>query len=196
MYCNMDDNGIITLPAARRTGGMPVMEALAARRSSREFDTSRELDLQTLGDLLWAAWGINRTKGRTAPSSHNRQEIELYVFLASGVYRYDAAVHALVRLFKEDMRAATGTQPFVGAAPVEIALISDISKIVGKTPQGVIEATYADTGFICENIYLFCASEHLATVARALVPKEELAARLHLAPHQIITLVQTVGYPA
>ncbi len=184
------------LPPALRTGGMPVMEALAARRSSRDFDTSRNLDLQTLSNLLWAAWGINRTKGRTAPSSHNRQEIDLYVFLSSGVYRYNQVDHSLEMLFEEDMRAATGTQPFVGCAPVEIALISNTSKITGKTPQGVIESTYADTGFICQNIYLFCASEGLGTVARALVPKEELAAKLRLVPDQIITLVQTVGYPA
>jgi SagB-type dehydrogenase family enzyme len=172
------------------------MEAFAARRSSRDFDTSRSLDLQTLSNLLWAAWGINRTKGRTAPSSHNRQEIDLYVFLSSGVYRYNQIDHSLEMLFEEDMRAATGTQPFVGRAPVEIALISNTSKITGKTPQGVIESTYADTGFICQNIYIFCASEGLGTVARALVPKEELAAKLCLAPDQIITLVQTVGYPA
>ena len=186
----------IVLPPALRTGGMPVMEAFASRRSSRDFDTSRSLDLQTLSNLLWAAWGINRTKGRTAPSSHNRQEIDLYVFLSSGVYRYNQVDHSLEMLFEEDMRVATGTQPFVGSAPVEIALISNTSKITGKTPQGVIESTYADTGFICQNIYLFCASEGLGTVARARVPKEELAAKLCLAPDQIITLVQTVGYPA
>ena len=186
----------IILPPARRTGGMPLMEALAARRSGRDYDTSRSLDLQTLSDLLWAAWGINRTKGRTAPSSHNRQEISLYVFLASGVYRYNQMEHSLEQLFEEDLRAATGTQPFVGQAPVEIALISDTTKITGKTPQGVIESTYADTGFICQNIYLFCASEGLATVARALIPKEELAARLQLPEGHIITLVQTVGFPA
>ena len=192
----MDAPGTIVLPAARRTGGKPFMEVIAARRSSRDFDTSRELDIQTLSDLLWAAWGINRTKGRTAPSSHNRQEIELYVFLKSGVYRYDAVEHSLHLLLAADLRAATGTQPFVGQAPVEIALVSDTTKITGKTPQGIIESTYADTGFICENIYLFCASEGLSTVARALVPKEGLAARLSLPEGHIITLVQTVGYPA
>ena len=172
------------------------MEAFARRRSGRDFDTARDLDLQTLSNLLWASWGINRTKGRTAPSSHNRQEIELYVFLKSGVYCYDPVQHVLNMLFEEDLRAMTGTQPFVGQAPVEIALISDTSKITGKTPQGVIESTYADTGFICENIYLFCASEGLSTVARALIPKEELAARLALRSEQIITLIQTVGYPS
>jgi len=186
----------IVLPEARRTGGKPLMEALAARHSGRNFDTDRELDLQTLSDLLWAAWGINRRSGRTAPSSHNRQEIELYVFLKSGVYKYDAAGQALDKVSDEDLRAATGSQPFVGSAPVEIALIADTTKITGKTPQGVIEATYANTGFICENIYLFCASEGLCTVARALVPKEELAAKLGLPAESIITLVQTVGYPS
>ena len=185
----------ISLPSAIRTGGMPFMEAISRRRSERNIDPSKELDLQTLSNLLWAAFGINRTKGRTAPSSHNRQEIELYVCLKSGVYRYLPAENMLEMLFEEDMRAATGSQPFVGQAPLEIALVSDTTKITGKTPQGVIESTYADTGFICQNIYLFCASEGLATVARALVPKEELAAKWNLHPGQTITLVQTVGYP-
>ena len=190
----MEDKDILILPPEHRTGGMPLMEALAARRSGRDFDPSREIDPQTLSDLLWAAWGVNRRSGRTAPSSHNRQEIELYVFLKSGVYRYDAFRHALQRLTEEDLRAATGSQPFVGEAPVEIALVSDTSKITGKSSQGIIEATYANTGFICENIYLFCTSAGLGSVARALVPKEELAAKLNLAPEQIITLVQSVGY--
>ena len=155
----MENNSVLVLPPARRTGGMPLMEALAARHSGRDFDAGRELDMQTLSDLLWAAWGINRRSGRTAPSSHNRQEIELYVFLKSGVYKYDAAQHALLLLIPEDLRASTGSQPFVGVAPVEIALVSDTSKITGKSPQGIIEATYANTGFICQNIYLFCASD-------------------------------------
>lgn len=185
----------ISLPEVVRTGGMPLMEAISLRRSGRDIDPSKDIDLQTLSNLLWAAFGINRTKGRTAPSSHNRQEIELYVCLKSGVYRYNPAENLLEMLFEKDMRAETGSQPFVGEAPVEIALVSDTTKITGKTPQGVIESTYADTGFICQNIYLFCASEGLSTVARALVPKEELAAKWNLHPGQIITLVQTVGYP-
>ena len=185
----------ISLPEVVRTGGMPLMEAISLRRSGRDIDPSKDIDLQTLSNLLWAAFGINRTKGRTAPSSHNRQEIELYVCLKSGVYRYNPVENLLEMLFEKDMRAETGSQPFVGEAPVEIALVSDTTKITDKTPQGVIESTYADTGFICQNIYLFCASEGLSTVARALVPKEELAAKWNLHPGQIITLVQTVGYP-
>ena len=183
----------IALPAPCRTGGMPLMEALNRRESSREL-TSTPLDLQTLSDLLWAAWGYNRDHKRTAPSSHNRQEIDLYVFLESGTYIYDAAGNRLLLHDNDDLRSLTGTQDFVGSAAVEIAMVADTSKIKGKTPQGTIEAIYANTGFISQNIYLFCAHAGLGGVTRAMVPKEELAQRLRLSNSQVITLVHTVGY--
>jgi hypothetical protein len=94
----------IALPAPRRKGGMPLMEALNRRESSREL-TSEPLDMQTLSDLLWAAWGYNREYKRTAPSSHNRQEIDLYVFLESGTYIYDAAGNRLLLHDNDDLRS-------------------------------------------------------------------------------------------
>ncbi len=189
-------NADIILPEASRQGGMPVMEAFARRRSGRDFDPSRDLDLQTLSDLLWAAWGVNRRKGRTAPSSCNRQEITAYVFLKSGVYTYDAFTNSLHLISEEDLRAASGSQPFVGSAPLEIALVADTAKVTGKDERGITEAIYANAGFICENIYLFCAARGLCTVARALIPKEELAAKMRLSPCEVITLVQSIGYSA
>ncbi len=98
----------IDLPAPHRTGGMPLMEALANRHSSRDFD-SRELPKQTLSDLLWAAWGYNRADKRTAPSSRDKQEIELYVAMKDGLYRYDAAEHRLCLVSEKDLRPLTGT---------------------------------------------------------------------------------------
>ena len=183
----------IALPAPNRRGGMPLMEALNLRQSSRDLSNT-PLDMQTLSDLLWAAWGYNREHKRTAPSSHNRQEIDLYLFLESGTYIYDAAGNRLLLHDDEDLRSLTGTQEFVGTAAVEIAMVADTSKIKGKSHQGTIEAIYANTGFISQNIYLFCAQAGLGGVTRAMVPKEELAQRLRLNDSQIITLVHTVGY--
>lgn len=183
----------IALPAPRRKGGMPLMEALNLRQSHRDL-SPEPLDMQTLSDLLWAAWGYNREHKRTAPSSHNRQEIDLYVFLESGTYIYDAAANRLLLHDHDDLRSLTGTQDFVGTTAVEIAMIADTSKIKGKTPQGIIEAIYANTGFISQNIYLFCAHAGLGGVTRAIVPKEKLAQRLRLNDNQIITLVHTVGH--
>jgi nitroreductase len=184
----------INLPQPVRTGGMPLMEALNNRESARSF-IDKPIDLQTLSDLLWAAWGYNRENKRTAPSSRNRQEVDLYVCLQSGSYLYDAKNSILKRIGDEDLRQATGTQSFVGVAPLNIVIVSDVSKLSGKNPQAVTEAIYANAGFISQNIYLFCASKgNLGGVVRAMIPKESLAKALHLSDSQIITLAHTVGY--
>ena len=52
-----------------------------------------------------------------------------------------------------------------------------------------------DTGFIGQNVYLFCASEGLATVFRGAVNYEELDRTLQLEPDRFVTFAQTVGYP-
>lgn len=178
---------------------MPLRDALTARRSirtyaPRRFDLGSPADLQLLSDLLWAAFGNISSKRRSAPSSHNRQETELYVLLPEGVYRYEPAENRLAPVTDRDLRAASGAQDYVGTAAAEIAFVARKEKITGKSPRGVVETIYVDTGFISQNIYLFCASEGLATVVRAMVPKESLAAALGLGETQEITLVQTVGW--
>ena len=156
----------IDLPSPRRTGGMPLMEALARRRSSREFD-GRALPRQTLSDLLWAAWGYNRPDKRTAPSSRDKQEIELYVAMQDGLYLYDAEDNRLLMVSDEDLRAMTGTQPFVAKAPLNIIYVCRKQMITDKTPDELIAATYANTGFIAQNVYLFCASDISGTAKAA-----------------------------
>lgn len=184
----------ILLPEPQMTGGMPMMEVLAKRASSRTYDPAREIDDQTLSNLCWAAWGFNRSARRTAPTSHNRQEVTIYVTLRKGTYIYDAAANKLVCINNEDMRMDTAEQEYVADAPVNLIIVSDTSKITGKTPQGVIESIYSNAGFISENIYLFCASAGLGSVTRAMVPKASLAKKLNLSDAQVITLVHTVGY--
>ena len=180
---------------------MPLRDAIGARRSVRAFSPRRfrlddAADLQLLSDLLWTAWGFITPKRRSAPSSHNRQETALYVLLPEGAFRYDAAENKLLQVTDTDLRAASGAQDYVGTAAAEIAFVADTALVTGKSPRGLVETIYVDTGFISQNIYLFCASEGLATVVRAMVPKESLAPSLGLAPTQEITLVQTVGWKA
>ena len=200
----------ILLPEPVRAGGMPLRDALMTRRSMRVYSPRRfnledAGDLQRLSDLLWAGFGYISPKRRSAPSSHNRQETDLYVLLPEGAFRFEPAVPGaaaagepgggrLVAVAAADLRAASGAQDYVGTAAAEIAFVADTAKITGKSPRGVVETIYVDTGFISQNIYLHCASEGLATVVRAMVPKESLATALGLAPTQEITLVQTVGW--
>ncbi len=186
----------VKLPAPKMDGGKPLMEALKLRQSAREFG-DQKLSQQTLSNLLWAAWGINRPDGhRTAPSASNRQEIEVYVVLPEGAYLYDAKAHALNPVASGDLRGATGTQPFPATAALNLVYVADMAK-AGRSaadPQQMLNVG-ADCGFIAQNAYLFCASEGLATVVRASIPKAELAKQLKLRPDQQIVLAQSVGYP-
>ena len=196
VFASAQDLKPIQLPQPRMDGGKPLMQALKERKSTRAF-SSEKLPMQTLGNLLWATFGINRpdTGQRTAPSAMNRQEMDIYVATADGLYLYDAKGNALQPVLTNDIRAATGMQPFVKDAPVELVYVADYARMGGGTDEGKSLYAAADTGFISQNVYLFCASEDLATVVRGSVDRTALAKTMKLRPEQKIILAQTVGYP-
>jgi nitroreductase len=172
------------------------MQVLKARQSAREF-SDQKLSPQVLSNLLWAAWGVNRPDGRrTAPSASNKQEVDVYVTLPEGAYIYDAKAHVLDPVAAGDLRGATGTQPFPATAALNLVYVADMAKAgrPATDPQQQLNVG-ADVGFIAAHAYLFCASEGLATVVRASVPKPELAKQLKLRADQQIVLAQSIGYP-
>jgi len=185
----------VPLPKAQTTGGKPLMQALNERMTRREFSPEK-LPQQMLGNLLWAAFGVNRADGRrTAPSASNMQEMDVYAVMADGVYLYDAKAHALQLHLKEDLRAATGSQPWIAAAPLNLVYVADYSKM-GQRPEETKRVdSGTDTGFIAQNVYLFCASEGLATVVRGGIDRPAVEKALKLRPEQHVVLAQTVGYP-
>jgi len=172
------------------------MATLKERKSSRSFDPNKELPVETLSDLLWAASGVNREdSGRlTAPTACNWQEIDVYVAMKNGLFLYIPKTHSLSPVSSSDIRQYTGLQPFVKTAPIVLIYVADFEKM-GKdtTAQNFYSAT--DTGFISQNVYLFCASEGLATVVLGYVDKTKLAKVMSLKPQQKIILTQPVGYP-
>lgn len=187
---------LVQLPAPQTDGGKPLMQVLRERRTSRSF-SSEKLPPQVLSNLLWAAYGINRpdTGGRTAPSALNWQEVDVYLAAEDGVFLYDAKQHALIRILTQDVRSLTGLQSFVKEAPVSLVFVADIAKTNRASEKDVDLYTAADAGFISQNVYLFCASEGLATVVRGSIDREALAKAIRLRLDQRILLAQTVGYP-
>lgn len=185
----------ISLPPATRKGGLPLMEALAARKSSREF-SQEALPLQLLSDLLWAADGINRPDGgHTAPSALNAREIDLFVALPSGAYRYSAVTNDLHLVAASDLRRVTGYQDFVDEAPLDLVYVADHARMT-MVPAAMRES-YASVaaGAIAQNVYLFAAGNGLATVIRAWIDRAAIADALGLTHDQQVLLSQTVGYP-
>ena len=187
----------ISLPAPRMEGGKPLMAALKNRQSIRAF-SAKPLPLQVVSDLLWAACGINRVDSgkRTAPSAMNWQEVDVYVVLPDGAYVYDPKANRLRAVVTGDLRKRTGTQDFAATAPLNLVYVADLVKMKGAAPEDQALYSGTDTGFISQNVYLFCASEGLATVVRGLLDRGALAKALSLPGQCRIVLAQTVGYPA
>jgi nitroreductase len=186
---------IIPLPPPQTDGGKPLMQAIKERRTTRELKPDK-LPAQVLANLLWAGFGINRpgTGNRTAPSAMNSQEMDLYVALPEGLYVYEAKPHQLKPVLDKDLRARTSGQPFATNAPVVLIYVADLPRLTKAQPDQREFYAGIDTGFISQNIYLYCASEGLATVVFAL-DRPRLAAAMQLRPEQKVILAQAVGYP-
>lgn len=178
----------ILLPTPVKTGGKPLMDALSNRQTVRSI-SNKDLDEQTLSNLLWAAYGFNREDKRTVPSSQNRQEIDLYVMFKSGVYIYDAKENALLLIAEGDFREGLGSQSFAHKAPINLICVANVDIASNR------DACFIDSGFILQNVGLFCASEGLANVIRGSFNKKLLPELLRLTDNQIITITQVVGYP-
>jgi len=170
-----------------KTGGKPLMEALSERQSWRSFE-KKDLPAQTLSDLLWAAYGFNRDDKRTVPSSQNKQEIDVYVMFSSGIYLYDAKANALILKEKGDFRSALGQANISDNASLSLIYVANLDKASNR------EAGYIDSGFIAQNVYLYCASAGLGAVVRASFTRPGLHEAMKLTDKQEITIVQPVGY--
>lgn len=190
---------VITLPTPDTKGGLPFNQAIAKRRSVREYDSSRPLDLQTISNLLWATCGINRVENamRTNPTARNFQEVDAYWFDNEGVYLYDYKKNALKKVATGDYRSLIAggngfTQDFVMEAPGSVLLVIDFAKI--PTGEASEQIGYIDAGIACENINLFCAANGLATVPRMSMDKAEISKLLSLPATSIPAMNNPIGY--
>jgi SagB-type dehydrogenase family enzyme len=188
----------VVLPTPQMDKGRPLMQALKDRQSRRDISPDKKLSLQELSNLLWAACGINRSDSgkRTAPTASNLQEIDVYVATAEGVFLYEVKGHRLKPVLQEDVRKAAGKQTFVQAAPIVLIFVVDEARMGGRSESSKVFYAATDTGFVSQNVYLYCASEGLATVVIGWVDKPALAAKMKLRPEQKVVLTQPVGYPA
>ena len=186
----------VMLPAPDLTRGFPVMKALSLRASAKDFDTI-SLKLEDISDMLWAANGINRPdlNKRTAPSAMNAQDIDIYVFMKSGVSIYNAPKHCLDHIISGDYRGmVAGRQENFAKAPLFLLLVSDISRFKNGTDS--LKAIWAaeDAGIVSQNISVFCASVGLGTRPRATMDQQKLREILKLKDSQKLILNNPVGF--
>ncbi|OFY09672.1 MAG: hypothetical protein A2W93_07415 [Bacteroidetes bacterium GWF2_43_63] len=186
---------VIQLPAPVKTGGKPLMEVLNERISGREFLDSA-MSEQQISNLLWAAYGINRSESgkRTAPSARNMQEFDIYLAQKKAIYSWKSDSNQLVLLKAGDFRGRIGRQAFVASASLVLIFVADYDRM-GKMEDATKDFySAADCGYISQNVYLFAASENLSTVVLGSVERESVALLLGLKESQKIVFAQPVGF--
>ncbi len=192
----------IKLPEPQKNLEFPLMKALENRRTIRKWKKT-PLSIQEIANLLWAACGITKAqKGkskskRTAPSACNSQEIRVYVLLPEGIFLYNEESHTLEMLDPSDIREHTGRQKMMKSAPLGLVFVADLSRMSGpffRNDEAKRFCAWVDTGYISQNIYLYCAAANLATVVLALIDRESLSKKMKLSDNEKIVLTQVVGY--
>ena len=184
----------IKLPAPDADSGVTVMQALKARHSERAF-SDKDVPMDVLSGVLWAANGFNRPDKRTNATGMNKQTIMVYAIMKSGAYRYDAKENVLVKVCDADLRkAVAGAQSFAATAPVSLLITADVSDPVYKGNWSTL--SHYDAGIVSGNIYLYCAANGLATVCRGTMDRDALKRALKLPDTTVLHLNHPIGYPA
>lgn len=168
---------LISLPAAKVTGSMPLEKAIATRRSRREF-SNKKVTLTEISQMLWSGQGVTdpATGKRTIPSARESYSMTLFVFvkeaegLEPGLYEYMPKEHALgkTKLVTVDgVMTAAGVQPGAVNAPVVFLVASSFGNYQAKTKSANVNATYMEAGHIGQNMYLVTESLGMSTVTMA-----------------------------
>lgn len=170
----------VKLPEPEKTGGLPLMEALAKRATSRRTQGQAPTP-QQLSDLLWAANGVTRPDGkRTAPSAMDKREIEIAVLTKDGLYTWDPEANALA-----ETPACVDLAPELRGASA--LLVYHYNKAL-QTREGAL----VDCGFVGQNVYLFCASRGWNTVFLGTVDRAKFAVALDRGEDEIL-FAQRIG---
>ena len=197
----MVENTII-LPKPQTELEFPLMKALEQRRTVRKW-SDEPVSQQDLSNLLWAACGITKQKygkvksKRTAPSACNSQEIRVYALMEQGVFLYNEECHELKLIKAMDIRENVGRQKMMKAAPLGLVFVADLSRMSGplfRNKEAQRFCAWVDTGYISQNIYLYCAAAHLGTAVLALIDRDKLHTAMGLQEHEKIVLTQVVGH--
>ena len=202
----------LELPKPSAFSGKTLCQSLKKRKTVREI-SDREIPLQVLSNLLWAAMGVNRKSGpfgitgRTAASASNSQEIDLYVAMQDAIYLYDPFQHRLDPVVVGDLRKhaiGRGQANFGDRAPIRLIFVADLHRLTHtkgfqepglKDPEVQKSYYFVDTGLIAGNVYLFAAAQGLAAWFHN-CDKPALRTFLKLRDDQRVLFGQTVGYAA
>ena len=192
--------GLGQLPAPVLAGRMSLEEAIARRRSLRQFG-DRKLSVAQIAQLCWAGQGITEPdrRLRACPSAGALYPMELYVVTAAGVDHYKPVDHAMLRVISGDVRrelqgAALG-QESVGDAPACVVIAAVVQRTARKYGQRAERYCYLEAGHVAQNILLQATALNLGGVTIGAFEDDKVAALLKLPKGHRVLYLLPIGHP-
>lgn len=196
----------IALPKAKLTGGLPLYQAIAERRTRREF-SEKKVTQSELAQMLFSGQGMVDPAGtkRTIPSARESYPMTIYVVVRSveglepGIYEYLPKTHALGVLPTKDLLTATkesGIQDAAQKSPVVFLVSAAIGNYQAKTKSLTTSATYLETGHIGQNLYLTAESLKMSTVVMAGFDSSKVTKAFGIDPAEMVQYVVPFGHRA
>lgn len=187
----------IKLPKPDLKGAIPLEQAIARRRSRRDF-SSKPLTLEQISQLLWSAQGEKSKGFRTAPSAGATYPLEVFVVTEKGLFHYLPAKHSLESIIDKDLRselasAALG-QKFIEEAPVTIIFTAHFERTTGHYGQRGIRYVFMEAGHSAQNIHLQAEALGLGSVAVGAFDDDSVRGVLTLPGHLEPIYMVVVGY--
>ena len=192
---------IIQLTDPNLTGNMSLEEALARRRSVRQF-SSQPLKRSQISQLAWAGQGITEPQRglRTAPSAGATYPIELLFVTPEGVFVYRPTDHSLMQLGNQDIRsglaAAASMAESVAGAGCDIIVAGAIRKLTDQYKDKARTYMHMEAGHIAQNIQLQAVSLGLGSVTVGGFNTKEVRNVCKLTRTLEPLYIICVGYPA
>jgi SagB-type dehydrogenase family enzyme len=195
---NMEN--VKVLPKPESTKGMALEKAIAIRRSVRNF-AARDLSIEQISQLLWAAQGITdeNNKFRAAPSAGGLYPMEIYIVSSSGTYHYVPDGHKIEILKTKDQRQelsdACGGQEFVAEAALDVIIVAVYGRTTWRYGNRGIKYVDMEAGHVAQNIHLQAVSLGLGSVPVGAFNDDMVKKVLGLSAEQQPVYVIPVGYP-
>ena len=175
----------VALPEPQIDKSLTLYDALKNRHSVRFYE-KQKIDPQTLSNILWVAYGVNRDDGRrTIPTARNSKDLAVYVANTNGVWLYKADTNELQQITAENIMNAFGSQSFMKDVPVVLIY-------TGSDKEHNFSVMHAGSAY--QNVELYAGATKLGCVVRAMFDKETVAKALQLPAGQRVIVTQAVGY--
>jgi nitroreductase len=173
----------IKLPDPDKTNKTMLISALENRHSDREF-SDKEVDIQTLSTILWAAYGVNRADGkRTIPTALDKKDLNIYVFNKSGIWLYDADENSLKQQSDKNYLDLFRLQDYMNH-------VSTVLVYTGSMEDYAI----MHAGSAYQNVELYVAASDIASIVRGYFEKDKVAEALNLPEDERVIISQAIGW--